>query len=274
MSKGAERETLTIEQYYDRYGWIYPLLWGNCIHWGRFKTGKESLDSAILQWSDEVFGLLAPKSGQRILDVGCGPATTARRLSLNSNVDVVGIDISEYQLSRARHSNSDLLNTGRLQLIKSDIIEVDGSLNSFDAAISEATFFHLNERARGLKNVRKLLNHHGTFVFDDIVCCKDIPHHELAVAFGRFGELHFEKESCYPKLLNSCGFTISTSKNITEDVAQTYLRLLDNLESETNQSFPLIPQPLYKQLRNSFRRIVEFLWDGHLSANLYSLSAE
>lgn len=51
-------------------------------------------------------GLLAPKSGDRILDVGCGTGWFTRRLSGHAGVEVVGVDVDEAALAFGRQRDA------------------------------------------------------------------------------------------------------------------------------------------------------------------------
>ena len=263
----------SIEHYYDRHGWIYPLLWGNTIHWGRFATGQETLAEAAEFWSDWTIELLNPKRGQRILDLGCGPATTDRRLITTRGVTVDAIDVSEFQLRRAQAAAGDLVDRGLLRLVKGDIASVVLEEGAYNGAISMAVFFHLRQRTSVFCNIRHALKPGARFVFDDLVTWRSIPPREFQVAFGRFVNLEFEQGRAYKKLLRDAGFQLLESFDVDHEVARTYMRLLDALDAEHARQEDVLSGHLYRKLRDSFRMIIRLIWDGTLGARQYVVMA-
>lgn len=272
MQKRKANST-TIERYYNRYWWLYPALWGKTIHWGRFLTGQETLEEAASLWTDWIIELLETKEGDRILDVGCGPATTDRRLITATKVVVDGVDISEAQLNRARAAQSDLVGSGGLRLIKADIASAQLAAGAYQAAFSLAVFFHFHDRPAALLKIRECLTEAGRLVFDDLVIQEPIAAADFKVAFGRFGGLNFERADAYPKLLRKAGFRLAHCFDIGDDVARTYTRLLDALDAQRVRQPTLIKPRLCLGLRGSFRKITELLWDGRLGARLYVVLA-
>jgi len=257
-----------IERYYDRWGWIYPPLWGETIHWGLFKSGHESLGEATRQWTERTINLLQPTEGQRILDIGCGPAVTTHRLIERYGTFVDAIDISKFQLDRARASNSNHVLDGHLELIKGDVAEATLPLSKYDRAFSEAVFFHLSQKDKCLENIRAALRPNARFVFDDFLLVKSVETKSLSTAFRRFGNLRFYTESQFYKVLQRVGFKIVDEVSATEDVTRTYLKLLGNLEEVQLVSDCAFPESLYVILRTSFRAIVGLLRHGRLASKL------
>ena len=241
-----------IERYYDTWGWIYPLIWGETIHWGFFKTRREALCVATEQWTERTVELLRPESSQRLLEIGCGPATTSRRLIERYRVCVDALDISGFQLSRARGINEDLVRDQRLMLRKANIADADGLHQSYAGAFSEAVFFHISEKRESLRQVRAALRTEARFVFDDFVLRGSPAEQDLEIAFGRFGRLRFLREPSYHRLLLESGFDIIETISISDDIARTYQRLLDNLDSQYLSQHMTVSKPAFLGLQRSF----------------------
>jgi cyclopropane fatty-acyl-phospholipid synthase-like methyltransferase len=86
-------------------------------------------------WVDELGVLLQP--GARVLDLGCGAGIPATRLLTESGFGVVGVDLCEVQISRAR-----ALVPGAT-FICADMVLWEGDASSFDAVVSFYAFIHL-----------------------------------------------------------------------------------------------------------------------------------
>ena len=99
---------------------------------------------------------------RRILDVGCGPGTNARRFV---GAEYVGLDINEHYLEIARSKYSG-------QFIQADLETADlSALGTFDTILVNSFLHHLPDDAvrRILLQVRHLLDATGTVHFLELV---------------------------------------------------------------------------------------------------------
>ena len=76
-----------------------PTMTYSCAH---FPTGQESLEEAQVAKLDLSLGKLALRPGERLLDIGCGWGSTARRAREKFGVKVVGLTLSRNQYEYAR----------------------------------------------------------------------------------------------------------------------------------------------------------------------------
>jgi tocopherol O-methyltransferase len=93
---------LDVAGHYDELDAIYREIWGEHVHHGLWSTGNESVSEATDALSDLIGVLLAPKPGDRIVDIGCGYGATAARLSERLGVEITGFTLSEEQAKVAR----------------------------------------------------------------------------------------------------------------------------------------------------------------------------
>jgi trans-aconitate methyltransferase len=92
-----------------------------------------------------VLELLAPKAGERILDLGCGPGKLTRALA-DSGANVLGVDASESMLSEARRDYPEL----SFALERAEALPYE---DEFDAIFSNATLHWVaraDDAARGM----------------------------------------------------------------------------------------------------------------------------
>ena len=59
---------------------------------------------------------LAPRPGERFVELGCGPGQALRRILARGAASVIGIDHSPAMIAQARRSNAAALDDGRLSL--------------------------------------------------------------------------------------------------------------------------------------------------------------
>ena len=78
--------------------YLDPTMTYSCAY---FPTGKETLEEAQIAKLDLSLGKLKLKPGQRLLDIGCGWGSTARRAHQKYGVRVVGLTLSKNQFEYA-----------------------------------------------------------------------------------------------------------------------------------------------------------------------------
>lgn len=104
--------------------------------------------------ASEVLAWLAPRPGERILDVGCGDGALTSRIR-DAGADVVGIDISVSLLDAAAKRGLDV----RTQSVTDMTFAVE-----FDAIFSNAVLHWVNEPARAVTRMRAALKPGGRLV--------------------------------------------------------------------------------------------------------------
>ena len=88
--------------HYDELDTIYREIWGEHVHHGLWRTGRESVEEATDALSDLVATQLDPKIGDSIVDIGCGYGATAARMAEAHGVNVTGFTLSQEQARVAR----------------------------------------------------------------------------------------------------------------------------------------------------------------------------
>ena len=101
-----------------------------------------------------VVELLAPRAGERILDLGCGDgALTAKLVSLGC--DVVGVDASAQQIDASRKLGLDA------RVMNGEALDFD---SEFDAVFSNAALHWMRDPAKVIAGVHRALKPRGRFV--------------------------------------------------------------------------------------------------------------
>ena len=253
-----------VRQYYNVYGHLYKPLWGANIHWGLFREGAMGLASATARCTEYMIHLAGISASDRVLDLGCGPAFSAATIVRQTGAYVLGIDVSEYQLDRAREEAAEAIQSKRLKLLPGDVQNYDFEPNAFTVAWSQATFFHLHHRQIVFNMLAQTLACGGRVVFDDLICKASIDHDTFVTTFGRLGVLNLETEESYIALCKEAGFSVSTVEDISEDLATTYQQVLDNLDRLYLEEPNRLRVGTYKRWRESFSSFVRLTQEGKL----------
>lgn len=164
----AERDKRAVRHHYDVSNDFFRLFLGEAMTYSCafFSRGARTLEEAQEAKLDLVARKLQLRSGERLLDVGCGWGSMALHAAQRYGVRVVGITLSpsQAQLARERVAAAGLADTVDIRL--QDYREVSGE--QFDAISSIGMVEHVGESqideyaavlARALKPGGRLLNH-------------------------------------------------------------------------------------------------------------------
>jgi SAM-dependent methyltransferase len=105
--------------------------------------------------------MLPDVRGLRIVDLGCGFGWFCRWARENGASEVLGIDLSEMMLARARSATPDVAIT----YLQADLATLELPAGSFDLAYSSLAIHYIEDVARLFAEVRAALVPGGHFVF-------------------------------------------------------------------------------------------------------------
>ncbi|GAA3231504.1 cyclopropane-fatty-acyl-phospholipid synthase family protein [Streptomyces sp. XM83C] len=226
-----------ISHHYDVGNDFYELVLGpsmvySCAYW---PDPDASLETAQRDKLELVCRKLALKSGQRLLDVGCGWGSLAIHAAREHGVTVVGITLSQEQAAYARKRAADEGLTDRIEIRVQDYRDVrDGP---YDAISSIGMAEHVGaarylEYAQDLYALLKpggrLLNHQigrrpqrdeSAYSVDEFIDAYVFPDGELQPVGTTVG------------LLERAGFEVRDVESIREHYAHTLRRWVANLEA-------------------------------------------
>lgn len=115
------------------------------------------------RWRSQAIERLAPSSGQRILDLGCGTAELLLEVADRvDGVDLTGVDVAPRMLRRARQKG--LAQEVPLDLIRADALRLPFPDDRFDGAISAFTLRNVPDVEGFFEEVRRVLRPGGRIV--------------------------------------------------------------------------------------------------------------
>lgn len=112
--------------------------------------------SFVSAFGDSLVKVLAPKKGEKILDVGCGTGDLACQMA-DAGAKVVGIDSSEKMIAKAKEKYP------HLSFYVKDVTQLDFH-NEFDAVFSNAVLHWVRQPEKALTNIYNSLKKGGRFV--------------------------------------------------------------------------------------------------------------
>jgi arsenite methyltransferase len=137
-------------------GWL-PLLLGPAYH-----PGGRELTIALAHRLD-----LAP--GQRVLDVGSGPGSSARLLARRFGVTVLGVDLAEAAVRGAAATPGPEGGAGRVGFVVGDAERLPVGEESVDAVLCECALSTFPDKVAALRGFRRVLRPRGRVGISDVV---------------------------------------------------------------------------------------------------------
>lgn len=123
--------------------WLDPNMVYSCAY---FQQEADSLDAAQIQKMDYILRKLGVRSGDKLLDIGCGWGALVMRAAEKFGAKAVGITLSQQQYELAREKIKQAGLTDRCEVRLEDYRDLTGR---FDRIASVGMFEHV-----GLKNLR------------------------------------------------------------------------------------------------------------------------
>lgn len=127
--------------------------------WAAFQT---ALDRQLADLGAAALRALAPRAGERVLDIGCGCGATTLDLAeaVGPQGEAVGVDVSEPMLAVARARAK-----GRARFLAADAQTADLGDGAYDAAFSRFGVMFFNDPPAAFANIRRALGRPGRLAF-------------------------------------------------------------------------------------------------------------
>ncbi|MCY8823364.1 class I SAM-dependent methyltransferase [Bacillus atrophaeus] len=111
------------------------------------------------------------KQTDYVLDVGCGGGETINILANKiKKGKIYGLDISAASVRASLSRNSRFVNSQHVNVIQSDVAELQFEDNYFDKVIAIQTHIYWFELEKGLMEIVRVLKHEGSFI---LICERD-----------------------------------------------------------------------------------------------------
>lgn len=132
----------------------------------QFFTGYSQLGRSVeglagaAEWP-ALRAMLPPMRGRRVVDLGCGFGWFCRWASESGAAQVLGIDVSEKMLERARADTAG----GAIRYERADLEAIELPSAAFDLAYSSLALHYVQDARRLMATIHQALAPGGSFVF-------------------------------------------------------------------------------------------------------------
>ena len=125
-------------------------------------NGMNSGHAKMADWGMSHLPEIVPS---KILEVGCGGGRNAGELAKKyPSAKVTAIDYSEVSVSKATDYNNDLINAGRISVMRGDVSNLDLPVEIYDLATAFETIYFWPGLEKCFSEVAKVLKPGGVFM--------------------------------------------------------------------------------------------------------------
>jgi tocopherol O-methyltransferase len=271
----APQTPADVASHYDELDEAYRSIWGEHVHHGYWRTGRETPEAATEALVALVADRLALAPGQRLVDIGCGYGASAAWLAAQHGVDVTGFTLSgaQWKIAAAR--------PGPLAFHRRDWLDNGLPDAGFDRAFAIESSEHMADKARFFAEAARVLQPGGR-----LVVCAWLARTDA----GRFEIRHLLEPICregrlpgmgtredYEALAAAAGLRLLGFDDISRQVRRTWsiclrrtlarlvtdraFRRLALARTTQNRSFLLSLPRLMIALRTGAMRYGIFVWE-------------
>lgn len=153
-----------VTDFYDLVTEFYEHGWGESFHFAP-RSRKEGFAASIARHQHFLASRLSLRPGMRVLDVGCGVGGPMRSIARFSGAHVVGVNISAYQVAKARaYAERDGLSS-LCEVVEADFTRMPLPDDVFDAAFAFEATCHAPSKVDVFREVGRVLRPGAEFAF-------------------------------------------------------------------------------------------------------------
>jgi tocopherol O-methyltransferase len=157
----AAQTAADVSGHYDELDRPYREIWGDHIHHGYWRTGRESPEEAVVALVDFVADRLALTPGMAVCDIGCGYGASGAYLAEHYGLAVTGLTISSAQ---ARVAGGRRPAAGTFTCLERDWLDNRLPDACFDRAFAIESSEHMADKARFFSEAARTLRPGGRLV--------------------------------------------------------------------------------------------------------------
>ncbi len=173
LGQSLKQTKKNVQYHYDKGNDFYKLWLDGGLNYSCafFKSEEEDLETAQLNKIHHILNKLRLKSGQRILDIGCGWGSLVIEAAKKYGVSAVGLTLSkeQYELANERIKKEEL--QGKVEVRLEDYRETsEKEKGKYDRVVSVGMFEHVGRENIPIffEETRKLLKDKGIMVLHTI----------------------------------------------------------------------------------------------------------
>ena len=218
-----------VRRYYEdtwsdyRWGWITRRAAG--MHCGYVEPHQRSQAESLLAMNAVIAEEVGVRSGDKVLDAGCGVGGTSVWLAAERDVHVVGINIVPSQIDRAIRRARRFGVTASTAFLEADLTDSGLDAESFDVAWLQESSCHIPDKAGMLAEMRRVLRPGGRLAVADFFAAPGAAEREDFRTWVASWEMALATEDAWRGALASAGFEQVHLRDVTGPVTLSMERL-------------------------------------------------
>ncbi|VTU00528.1 Methyltransferase, cyclopropane fatty acid synthase OS=Microvirga lotononidis GN=MicloDRAFT_00025440 PE=4 SV=1: Methyltransf_23 [Gemmataceae bacterium] len=212
-----------VADHYQELDRLYREVWGEHVHHGLWRTGRESPLEAVEQLTAFVAEQAGVTRGDRVCDIGSGYGASARLVARTFDAQVTALTIVPAQQAFAEATNPGGTNP---RYLLRDWLDNGLPAESFDAAYAIESTEHMLDKARAFVEAFRVLRPGGRFAICAWIAAEKARPWEkrnLLEPICREGRLPgMGTETDYRELLTAAGFEVEAATDVTREVRGTW----------------------------------------------------
>ncbi len=150
-----------VQDHYDELDPVYREIWGEHVHHGYWRTGRETPGEATEALVELVATKLGVAPGDRLCDIGCGYGASAEYLAERHGAVVTGFTLSEAQAAIARARSPA---AGAIDFYQRDWLDNGLADGTFDGAYAIESSEHMVDKDLFFAEAARVLRPGGRLV--------------------------------------------------------------------------------------------------------------
>jgi cyclopropane fatty-acyl-phospholipid synthase-like methyltransferase len=210
---------------------LYAAYWSDFFHFAIYDDGSQSYRQALKNTHDKYIAELNVGSCRRIIDLACGRGGFADLMAQNTGGQVLGVDISQSQLSHAKR-----FKRKNLQFKVHDVMQIDKLFPQpqgvFDAVSFIDAAFYLPDKAAAIRKISKIMAKGARLLL--VEWCKKpgltgVQEELVLEPFMRYWAVpNLETRRNYEKFLTASGLEILDIADLNDRISPNWNRGYDN----------------------------------------------
>tara|TARA_B110001454_G_scaffold91448_1_gene87217 strand:- start:809 stop:1702 length:894 start_codon:yes stop_codon:yes gene_type:complete len=276
MSTTTEKTAVDkAEEYYDSTpaDEFYFKIWGgDHIHVGIYNHSKESIKDASPRIVQMMASKLKLNSNTKLLDLGSGYGGAARYLAKNFGCQVTCLNLSSNQNERNRDLNKKNDLDGLITVVEGNFEDIPFPENSFDVAWSQDAIVHSADRELVVKEVVRVLNDKGEFIFTDLMQTYDCPKNILKPIIDRIQLDSMGSFGFYVEQGRKLGVKKTEVQDLSEHLTTHYQRVMEETQDRYDEMVESCGKEYIDKMIEGLKHWVEAGKNKYLSWGIIHMS--